>query len=674
MTWNPGKTLKNRTYTILSELGRGGFAITYLVQDTHGRQFVIKTLNDEIISHPDFKTFQDNFHKEATSLAQFNHPHIVKIDSLFYESEQDQVICCLVMDYIQGQNLHQLGILSEDLAESYIKQVAEALILIHSKNILHRDVKPENIMLSNITSQAILIDFGIAREFTPNQAKNLTQFWSDGYSPIEQYDDQYQSSYYTDVYGLAATFYTLLTDTIPPDARERETQINQNGKDVLIPPKEINNNISDRLNNAIIKGMALKPNKRPQSIQEWLDVIDGKSQNTWGAFTKFGINVTQHHSTKQSTNDSLAFLLIPIILLLGIGGAIYWKYFRPLPPDRLEYNLKKVYPIGESIVIKDGLTCDENGGDDLTNIKIILTDKNEATIKDLGNVTPFKKDDKCAKFNYELKDKELLKPGDYKLLIIAYDRTNQQLSESKPFKINGQPTLDNLNLKSVYDLRENMIINGLKVCDPNGKDDLEQIDFTIGDKTFNLPIKSINEKELITDKKEPNCLTLKNHIIQLNLKAGNYQIQAKVTDKSSTESGVIASDFKVNAPPRKLNLVLTEKPDYKVGDNLTITRTDICDRNGWDDINKVEFEWRIGDGNWQKFAEINKSQFNKSDDQCANYSNIISLNLTTPGDYQIRAIGYDVNDKSSNIYLSNKITVIPPSINITIPDKPAGNK
>ncbi|HEY9705234.1 MAG TPA: serine/threonine-protein kinase, partial [Allocoleopsis sp.] len=187
MTWNPGKTLKNRTYTILSELGRGGFAITYLVQDTHGRKFVIKTLNDEIISHPDFKTFQDNFHKEATSLAQFNHPHIVQIDSLFYESEQNQVICCLVMDYIQGENLHQLsqgiGILSESLAEIYIKQIAEALILIHSKNILHRDVKPENIMISNITSQAILIDFGIAREFTPNQAKNHTQFWSDGYSP-----------------------------------------------------------------------------------------------------------------------------------------------------------------------------------------------------------------------------------------------------------------------------------------------------------------------------------------------------------------------------------------------------------------------------------------------------------------------------------------------------------
>ena len=667
MTWNPGKTLKNGTYTILSELGRGGFAITYLVQDTHGTQFVIKTLNDDIISHPDFKTFQDNFHKEATSLAQFNHPHIVKIDSLFYESEQNQVIWCLVMDYIQGQNLQQLGIFSEDLAENYIKQIAEALILIHSKNILHRDVKPENIMISNITSQAILIDFGIAREFTPNQAKNLTQFWSDGYSPIEQYDDQYQSSYCTDVYGLAATFYTLLTGTIPPDARERDSQIKQNRKDVLIPPKEINQNISDRLNNAIIKGMALKPHQRPQSIQQWLDVIDGKSQNTVGAFTQFGINNPPSIQPKQSTNDTLAFLLIPFILLLGIGGAIYWKYFRPLPPDRLEYNLKKVYPIGESIIIKDGLTCDENGGDDIINIKIILTDKKDSTLKDLGSVTPFKTNDKCAKFNYELKEKELLKPGDYKLLVIAYDRTNQQLSESKPFTINGAPTLDNLNINSLYDLRENIIINELKVCDPNGKDDIEQIDFNIGDKTFNLPIKNIPKKEIITDNKEPNCLTLSNHRIKLNLKAGNYQIQAKATDKSSTESGLITRDFKVNAPPRNLNLVLTEKLDYKVGDNLTITRTDICDNNGWNDINKVEFEWRIGEGNWQKFAEINKSQFNKTDEQCANYSNIISLNLAAPGDYQIRAIGYDVNDKSSNIYISNKITVIPPIINIIPP-------
>ncbi|HEY9704490.1 MAG TPA: hypothetical protein V6C58_18720, partial [Allocoleopsis sp.] len=452
---------------------------------------------------------------------------------------------------------------------------------------------------------------------------------------------------------------------------ERESQIKQHKKDVLIPPKQINNNISDRLNNAIMKGMALKPHQRPQSIQQWLDIIDGKSQNTWGAFTKFGINVTQHHSTKQSTNDSLAFLLIPIILLLGIGGAIYWKYFRPLPPDRLEYNLKKVYPIGESIAIKDGLTCDENGGDDLTNIKIILTDKNNTTIKDLGSVTPFQTNDKCAKFNYELKDKELLKSGDYKLLIIAYDRTNQQLSESKLFKINGQPTLDNFNIKSVYDLRENMIINDLKVCDPNGKDDIEKIDFNIGNKTFNFSIKKINDKENITDNKEPNCLKLNNLIIKLNLKADNYQINAKTTDKSSTESELITRDFKVNGPPRRLNLVLTEKSDYQVGDNLTITRTNICDSNGWNDINKVEFEWRIGEGNWQKFAEINKSQFNKTDDKCANYSNIISLNLAAPGDYQIRAIGSDINDKSSNIYLSNKITVIPPIININPPDQPA---
>ena len=81
----------------------------------------------------------------------------------------------------------------------------------HSKGLLHRDVKPQNIMVHQLTGEAVLIDFGIARELSQNPNKTHTSIVSEGYAPIEQYLPKAQRSAATDIYGLAATLYTLLT-------------------------------------------------------------------------------------------------------------------------------------------------------------------------------------------------------------------------------------------------------------------------------------------------------------------------------------------------------------------------------------------------------------------------------------------------------------------------------
>jgi serine/threonine protein kinase len=136
--------------------------------------------------------------------------------------------------------------------------------VVHNNSLLHRDVKPTNIILRSGKSEAVLIDFGIAREFTPNLTQTHTQMLSDGFAPIEQYDKRAKRGAYTDVYALAATLYSLLTGEVPTLAPLRAAGMS------LEPPKQINPSISDRVNQAILKGMEVNAGDRPQSMQEWL--------------------------------------------------------------------------------------------------------------------------------------------------------------------------------------------------------------------------------------------------------------------------------------------------------------------------------------------------------------------------------------------------------------------
>lgn len=177
----------------------------------------------------------------------------------------------MVMEYIDGEDLGTLvenhGVLSEEIALKYIQQIGEALTVVHNNGLLHRDIKPQNIMIRSGKSEAVLIDFGIAREFTPNLSKTHTKILSDGFAPIEQYDARAKRGAFTDVYALAATLYSLLTGELPTIAPMRAigTEIEE--------AKKINSQISDRVNHAIIKGMEIKPENRPQSINEWLNLL-----------------------------------------------------------------------------------------------------------------------------------------------------------------------------------------------------------------------------------------------------------------------------------------------------------------------------------------------------------------------------------------------------------------
>jgi serine/threonine protein kinase len=268
--WQPGYQLKNGRFIIVTTLGEGGFGVAYLARDQElKRNVVIKTLNQRVQSEPHFGRLKEDFKREAERLSQCRHSNIVVI----YDCFDEGLLPCIVMDYIAGETLAkrlERGVLEEEEALHYIRQIGEALKAVHKKELVHRDVKPGNIVIREGTREAVLIDFGISREF---YLTRYTAFFSEGYAPPEQYVESAPKDCYTDVYSLAATLYTLLTRTIPSSARDREYKINHDSRDSLLPPQDINERISYRVNKAIMKAMALKPIYRPQSVQEWLDLL-----------------------------------------------------------------------------------------------------------------------------------------------------------------------------------------------------------------------------------------------------------------------------------------------------------------------------------------------------------------------------------------------------------------
>ncbi|MEM6252024.1 MAG: serine/threonine-protein kinase [Cyanobacteria bacterium P01_D01_bin.156] len=260
-----GASLQNGKYTITEELGHGGFGITYrATRHPLDQQVVIKTLRWPDTGAEKAQQLQ-RFENEARRLARCQHPHIVEVTDYFVEAGQPY----LVMDFIPGQPLSALIFPGRPLAEAkalrYIRQIAGALQTVHNRGLLHRDVKPQNIMVNG--DSAILIDFGIARELSSGSTQTHTNLVSEGYAPLEQYLPKARRSAASDVYGLAATLYSAVTGEVPMASVLRSHQ-------PLIPPSQFNRRLSPATEQAILQGMALDLAQRPQSMATWLRLFD----------------------------------------------------------------------------------------------------------------------------------------------------------------------------------------------------------------------------------------------------------------------------------------------------------------------------------------------------------------------------------------------------------------
>ncbi|MFM2061659.1 MAG: hypothetical protein RLZZ507_1329 [Cyanobacteriota bacterium] len=263
-----GTILQSGKYTIIQEIGRGGFGITF--KATHhylGQEVVMKTINERLRQHSDFPKFERQFQDEARRLATCIHPNIVRVSDFFVEDG----LPYMVMEYIPGETLGQAFVLpgiplSEETAIHYIRQIGAALQVVHNNGLLHRDIKPDNIILRQGTQEVVLIDFGIAREFNSGVKQTHTGLVSEGYAPIEQYLTQAPRTSATDVYGLAATLYALLTGQVPIPALLRD-------REPMPSPRELQPHLSAAINQAVMRGMAVESRFRPATVAEWLKLL-----------------------------------------------------------------------------------------------------------------------------------------------------------------------------------------------------------------------------------------------------------------------------------------------------------------------------------------------------------------------------------------------------------------
>ena len=279
----PGMTLRNR-YQILERIGQGGMGNIYLATDTRlaGRKCAVKEVeHDKNLSSEILAEARDQFEREASVLARLDHPNLPKVSDFFSFGERDY----LVMDFVPGKDLRTLMLearadntyLDERDVLDWIAQLADALAYLHSQNppILHRDIKPSNLKITP-EGYVKLVDFGLVKILTPGE-DTITIIQGQGtllYTPLEQYGgSDSHTDIRSDIYALCATMYHLLTGQPPLDARQRFLN-----PMIQIDPRNINPAISSRTEKAILWGLEIHPNQRPESIDAFRKYLFGTKE------------------------------------------------------------------------------------------------------------------------------------------------------------------------------------------------------------------------------------------------------------------------------------------------------------------------------------------------------------------------------------------------------------
>lgn len=276
-TLQPGDVIAE--YRIEKVLGSGSFGVTYLARDMHlSRAVAIKEYMpvvyarravDGTVSSRNLDTaatFEwglERFSEEARTLAQFNHPNIVRVLRLVQGLNGTAYIA---MELLEGRNLETIveeeGPLPPERFLSVFRQLLDGCESIHRIGILHRDIKPANIVMQNDTP--VLIDFGAARDLSLQQKAGFSALVTDGFSPLEQYSREIPQTEATDIYALAATGYFLLTGRIPPPSAARSCG------ETMQPAVECAAGLAaPDILKGIDWGLALRMADRPNSISAW---------------------------------------------------------------------------------------------------------------------------------------------------------------------------------------------------------------------------------------------------------------------------------------------------------------------------------------------------------------------------------------------------------------------
>jgi len=300
MQLTKGHKLKNGIYRyrIEEKIGQGGYGITYLArwyQELSGAMGTADAYSIVVIKEFFWSKYcnrgadgftvsissaegkemmaqlKEKMRKEGKIISKLSHPHIVGIFDIFEENNT----VYLVMQYVEGESLkdkiNRLGRIDEATALRYTEQLCSALTEIHSKRILHLDIKPGNVLIDE-EDNVRLIDFGISKQYdeTSQETSDTPLGRSVGYSPVEQYGTLKSFSPPTDIYAAGATLYKMLTGETPIEATSRSQYD-------LEPVSRFNPNVSKQTEIAVAKAMSEKSRDRYQTVEAFMQALKAKN-------------------------------------------------------------------------------------------------------------------------------------------------------------------------------------------------------------------------------------------------------------------------------------------------------------------------------------------------------------------------------------------------------------
>ena len=308
-------------YAIEREVGAGGMATVYLARDVkHDRLVALKVLRPEFSA----ALGSERFPREIKFVAQFNHPHILSL----YDSGEAQGFLFYVMPYVEGESLRDRLAREKQLpvadAIRIMKEVADALAYSHARGVVHRDIKPGNVLLSG--RHAVVTDFGVAKAVTASAAKDTMTtvgmaVGTPHYMAPEQAMGQGDIDQRADIYALGILTYEMLTGRTPFSAETAQGILAAHVMEVPKEIRELRPGVPEPLAQAIMKCLAKNPADRWQSADELLAHLDLIAATPSGGMTPTHTRPVQGvAAVVPASRDQVALVWVAAaIVMVGAG-------------------------------------------------------------------------------------------------------------------------------------------------------------------------------------------------------------------------------------------------------------------------------------------------------------------------------------------------------------------
>ena len=253
-------------YVIVEEIGQGAMGVVYKAVDPLiDRTVAIKTINLDL-SKEELENFEKRFQREVQSAGKLNHPNIVTV----YDVGRTEGVAYMAMEFLEGKELREIldsgVVLPIEKITHIASQVAEGLGFAHERGIVHRDVKPANVMVMK-NGLVKITDFGIAQMSSASRTMSGMVIGSPKYMSPEQVVGQAVDGR-SDIFSLAVVVYEMLTGKTPFSGDNISAIMYQILNDEPIPPKALNQSIPDSINHIVLKALAKHPDKRYQNAKD----------------------------------------------------------------------------------------------------------------------------------------------------------------------------------------------------------------------------------------------------------------------------------------------------------------------------------------------------------------------------------------------------------------------